>query len=88
MKHDIAHEALAYLLAQQEVTERFLAETGMDLGTLRGRLADPDCLGSVLDFLLENEPVLLAFCGEVGLKPESIWKARRAYPGLKVWDSI
>ena len=88
MNNDIALNATAYLMTDDETRSRFLAESGMDLGELRSRLEDPDCLGSVLDFLLESEPLLMAFCAQENLTPEHVWKARRHYPGLKVWDSI
>lgn len=88
MNHDIALNAIAYLMINDETRARFLAESGMDLGELRARLGDPDCLGSVLDFLLENEPILMAFCAQESIAPEHVWKARRNYPGVKIWDSI
>ena len=45
------------------------------------RAADPEMLGSVLDFLLADEAALLQFCAEAGLPPETPMQARAALPG-------
>lgn len=79
--HTLALQALAYLAGEDEVFGAFLAQAGTDAATLRDRAADPDVLASVLDFLLSDEALVLAFCRAHGLPPEAPMRARAALPG-------
>ncbi len=76
--------ALAYLAADEDRLQRFLALSGLDLGVVRERAADPALLGGVLDHLLGDETLLLAFAAEQNLKPEWIRRLRRDLPGAPV----
>jgi len=76
--------ALAYLAADEDRLQRFLGLSGLDLGALRERAADPALLGGVLDHLLGDETLLLAFTAEQDLKPEWIQRLRRDLPGAPV----
>ncbi len=77
----VALRALAWLVADEDLAGRFLAMTGCDGETLRQRAGLPEVLGSVLDFLLENEPVLLDFTQSADIAPDTIGRARRWLPG-------
>ena len=77
----VALRALAWLVADEDLAGRFLAMTGCDGETLRQRAGLPEVLGSVLDFLLENETALLDFTQDAGLDPDSIGQARLRLPG-------
>lgn len=77
----IALQALAWLIADEGLAGRFLALTGCDGQTLRQRLELPETLGSVLDFLLEDEKALLNFALEAQIIPETIGRARSLLPG-------
>ena len=78
----IALQALAWLISDEDMAGRFLTLTGCDGDSLLQRAGQPETLGSVLDFLLEDEKALLDFAQEAGVAPEVIGRARRLLPGL------
>ena len=55
--------------------------TGASAEELRGRAADPEFLGFVLDFLLSDEDALLGFCEDMEIPPDAPMRARAALPG-------
>ncbi|MDQ2065671.1 DUF3572 domain-containing protein [Xinfangfangia sp. CPCC 101601] len=77
----LALQALGWLAAQDEAFGAFLAYSGTDAGEVRARAAEPELLGSVLDFLLSDEQQLLRFCAETGHAPEAPMRARQHLPG-------
>jgi len=77
----IAQEALVWLAGRPEDLARFLAASGAGPAELRGRSADPEFLGFVLDFLLEGDAAVLAFAAAAGLPPDAPGRARAALPG-------
>jgi len=79
----IALQALAFILAEEERADRFLAISGMDREELvrAARAGEPGLMGGVLDFLLDWEPDLADFCEMAGLAPEAPLRARRTLPG-------
>ena len=74
-------QALGWLAAQPEQAGAFLAATGASADELRERAADPEFLGFVLDFLLMDESLLLAFCEDTSTAPDRPARARAALPG-------
>lgn len=76
----VALRAVAFVLADEDMTQRFLALTGCGGAELRARLADPAFLGGVLDFVLGDEPVAAAFAADEGLTPEDLARARAKLP--------
>jgi hypothetical protein len=78
---DLAQDALLWMTGQPEVLERFLGATGAGPESLRAGLADPEFLGFVLDFLLGDESLLLAFAASAGIDPALPARARAALPG-------
>ncbi|GAB1362347.1 DUF3572 domain-containing protein [Rhodobacter sp.] len=82
----LALQALAWLAGEDEAFGAFLAASGSDAGEVRARAGDPDLLGSVLDFLLADEGLLLRFCAETGMNPEAPMRARVLLPGGDVPD--
>jgi len=77
----LAVRALGWMAADPDLTGRFLAAAGAGPADLRARAADPEFLGFVLDFLLANEPALIAFARAEGISPELPLRARAALPG-------
>jgi hypothetical protein len=77
----LALQALAFIAGDDDRLERFIGLTGVDPASLRTIARDPAGLGSVLDYLLGWEPLLLEFAAAHALKPESIAIARRKLPG-------
>lgn len=79
-EHDaelVAINALGFLAGREEDLGRFLALSGIDPADLRSLVGDPEFLGGVLDFLLGNEALLLAYAAEAGIPPETVALARR-----------
>src|SRR4051812_2175176 len=77
----LAITALSFIAGEPESLSRFLALSGIGPATLRRAAADPAFLAGVLDFVLADEPLLVAFAGHAGIAPEGISKARRAFAG-------
>ena len=66
----IALQAVTWIMAEEGIRDRFLALSGIDTGELATGLADHRFLAAVLEFLLANEPDLLAWCQDIDLDPE------------------
>jgi Protein of unknown function (DUF3572) len=71
----LAIEALVFLAQDQERLSRFLAITGLEGQDLRAAAGQPGFLASVLDYLAQDESLLLAFAAEKHLKPEAVMRA-------------
>lgn len=80
----LALQAVALIATDEDLLPRFLAITGSGLDDLRERLADPDFLGAVLDFVLESDEVVQRLAEAAGLSPEAVLHARRQLPGGQV----
>lgn len=78
----LALRALGYLAAEPERLGRFLAVTGIGPDSLRDHAADTDLLAAILDHLLADESLLLAFSAEDGADPAEVARARRHLPGF------
>lgn len=72
----VAIAALGYLAVDPQRLERFLSLSGLDPADLRRAATGPGFLLGVLDFILEDEALLLAFAAEQGTTPERIVRAR------------
>lgn len=68
----LAISALLFLSAETETLSRFLALTGLDPSDIRAAAQDRQFLLAVLDFLMTDEPALIAFAAAEGLAPEAI----------------
>ena len=79
----VALQALAYLVDEQQVLQRFIDLSGVDLSDLRSRADDPGMLAGVLEFFLGFEPQLLEMCAATGLPAEAPAQARRCLLGVQ-----
>ncbi|MFO0993645.1 MAG: DUF3572 domain-containing protein [Hyphomicrobiales bacterium] len=77
----IALNCLGFLAEDGERLGRFLALSGISPQSLRAQASEPSFLAGVLDYLLADEKLLLAFSETQGLKPEAVIGARRRLPG-------
>ncbi len=77
----IALQALAFLAGDEEALAGFLRLSGLDMGELRAAAAHPEILAGVLDYVLQDEAMLLAFCQGAGIRPEEPARARAHLPG-------
>lgn len=78
----LALQALGYLAADEDRLCRFLAATGLTPQELRQRAGDPVFLAGVLDHLLTDDALIVAFAESAALPPEAVMAARRRLPGL------
>ena len=78
----LALEALAWLAGRPEDIGRFLTVSGLDAADLRRAAGNPDLLGSLLDFLFANEPLLLDFCQDASMRARDVHVARHRLEGL------
>src|ERR1700727_1201047 len=74
----LAVSALSFIAADPERLNRFLSITGLGPDTLRTAARDPAFLGSVLDYLVADEKLLVEFAADAGLKPEAVARAHEA----------
>ena len=77
----LAVSGLAFIAADSDRLSRFLNLTGLGPHNLRTAAADPAFLNSVLDYLVGDEQLLLAFAADAGLKPEAVARAHAALRG-------
>lgn len=80
--HTLGIRALAFLAGDPAALGRFLAASGIGPQDLRDLADDPALLAGVLDFLLGDEALLLAFCESEQIAPDMPGKARRLLPGF------
>jgi hypothetical protein len=77
----LALQALGWIASQDEVFPQFMAATGASAGDLRARAGDPDFLAAVLDFLVQDDRWVVAFCDSRGHPYTAPQSARMALPG-------
>jgi hypothetical protein len=77
----LAVSALAFIAADSDRLNRFLSLTGLGPDNLRTAAANPAFLGSVLDYLVGDEALLVEFAADAGLKPEAVARAHAVLCG-------
>ena len=77
----LAVQALAFIAEDPERMGAFLAATGIAPGAIREAARSPDFLAGVLEHMLADESLLVAFADSAGLDPAEIARARRALGG-------
>jgi hypothetical protein len=80
----LAIRALGFVADDDNRLARLIALTGLSADDLRQRATDPDFLGALLDFLLEDERMLMDFVARTGIRPEAPYAARRRFPGAPI----
>lgn len=73
----IALNALAFLASDPDRFEAFLSLSGLSAGDVAARAGERSLQAGVLEHLMANESLLLAFCAGAGLKPEEPGRALR-----------
>src|ERR1051325_8699700 len=71
----IALKALAFLAESPDSLATFMAASGLTAEMLKARAGEPEFLGAVLDFLLSQEELLVAFCEAESLEPRFVHTA-------------
>lgn len=86
----IAIQALAHIVGDERSLRALQAQTGLDAEDIREVTENHELLGGILDFLLADEALLLSFCEDAGMPPETPARARLALPGAvpEMYDYI
>ncbi len=81
---EIAIAILGWLANEADMLGRFLALSGVAPVDLRAHMADAGFQAGLLDFVMQDEPSLMAFCEASGFAPEAVATAwnRLSGPGL------
>ena len=79
-------QALAWLAADPDRLQGFMASSGADPATLAASASDPEFLGAVLDHLMQDDQTVMAFCNDHGLAYTAPQAARTALPGGEAWN--
>ena len=74
----LAIAALAFIAAEPERLEGFLGATGLTVDRLRESANAPDFLAGVLEHMLADESLLLAFAESAAIDPAAVARARNA----------
>jgi hypothetical protein len=69
------------MAADETLIGGFLAASGAGPGDVRSRVNDPDFHLAILDFLLQDDQRVVAFCDAHGLPYTEPQTARAALPG-------
>ena len=77
----VALRALAFLAGDEDRFSRFLLSTGATPEDVRRRAAEPDFLSGVIDHLLTDDALLIAFAEDAALEPSAVVAARYRLPG-------
>jgi hypothetical protein len=77
----LAIQALAFIAEDPDRLGAFLAASGIGPDAIRDAAREPGFLAGVLDHMLGDESLLVAFADNAGLNPMRIARARRALGG-------
>ena len=77
----IAAQGLAFLAEDPALLSRFLTLTGIELADLRAQAGAPQLLASVLNYIANDESLLLVFTANTSIAPESIVPALHVLEG-------
>jgi hypothetical protein len=82
---ELAAQILSWLAGDPERLCRFLDVTGLTPASIRAAASEPHFLASVLEYLLQDEALLVAFAQQAGLEPTAVEQARHALAGA-AWE--
>ena len=86
---ELCADILTWIAADADLLERFWSLSGLNPETVRQASSDPGFVAGVLDFLMNHEPTLLAYCQSRHVDPEMIALAwRRAGGGAAFEGSV
>jgi uncharacterized protein DUF3572 len=77
----LAIQALAFIAEEPERLDRFFGLTGIELSQIRDAAHEPGFLAGVLEHMLADESLLIAFAERAGIDPAGIARARGALGG-------
>jgi Protein of unknown function (DUF3572) len=81
----LAVKALSFLAQDSDRLGQFLATSGIGPDMIRTAAANPDFLSGILDHIVSDEPLLLAFAADAAVGPEEVVQAQAALSGRR-WE--
>ncbi len=72
---NVALGAFLFLTSDEERLSRFLAVSGLRPETIRSAASSPGFFAGILDYVVSDEPLLIALAKELNAKPEHIMEA-------------
>lgn len=69
---ELADLCLQYLAQNPEQLAEFMVQSGLSPDALRRVIGTHDFVHGIVDYVVSNEPLLLAICAEAKLKPETV----------------
>jgi hypothetical protein len=72
---NVALGAFSFLTGDEERLSRFLAVSGLRPDTIRSAASSPGFFAGILDYVVSDEPLLIALAKELNTKPEHIMQA-------------
>lgn len=76
MAETIALQAVAYLLQDDRLLERFVANCGFEPVDFRNRLNEPAFLAAICAYLLEDDASTMDFCRSIDTRPDDLHRAQ------------
>jgi hypothetical protein len=73
---NVAVGAFAFITSDEERLGRFLAVSGLGPDNIRSAASSPGFFAGILDYVVSDEPLLIALAKEMDTKPEHIMSAR------------
>jgi len=80
----LAVQALAFIAEDDSRMSSFIASTGIAVESIRAAAREPNFLAGVLEHILADENLLIAFADSAGIDPAEVARARQALG--KVWE--
>jgi len=77
----LAIQALAFIADDVQALGRFLDASGLSAAQIRDAAGEPGFLAGVIEHMLADETLLLAFADSAGIDPAEIARASRALGG-------
>ena len=77
----LAIQALSFIAEEPERLSAFVSATGIDIAAIRDAARQSDFLAGVLEHMLADESLLIAFAESAGVDPADIGRALRAFGG-------
>ncbi len=75
---NLAIQALSFIAAEPDRLAGFLNMTGIAAADIRAAAREPRFLAGVLEHMLGNEGLLIAFAADAGIDPAEVARARTA----------
>jgi len=80
----LAVQALAFIAEDDSRMSSFIASSGIAVESIRAAAREPNFLAGVLEHILADENLLIAFADSAGIDPAEVARARQALG--KVWE--